>query len=78
MDESSSEEKEFDGTNSICRRFYTIKHVIIGRLGKWNVLVQPLKALYVHNGNVFESVQCCIICRQVLIQLVCNLEWEGG
>lgn len=27
---------------------------------------------------VSESMRQCIICRQVLIQLVCNLEWEGG
>lgn len=27
---------------------------------------------------VSESMRQRIICRQVLIQLVCNLEWEGG
>lgn len=45
---------------------------------KSNVFLKAVKAYEACSGNAFESVQCCIIRRQVLIQLVCNLEREGG
>lgn len=43
---------------------------------KSNLFLQPLKALGV--CSVSELVQCCIIRHWFLIQLVSNLEWEGG